>query len=175
MTDTWQHETKKAMVTPEEAYMLKKQQGLQIHFIPCAKLRSRFDQVTISNVHQDITHTEFCAILASLKLLKADLPRTDERWINFYKKFVIVDANEGEEDRIYNERYSTVPTLIALTYLSQGSPDVKSKAICELFTQQQFLEPEMPGISKWTAYRAERQRLSESYELSLDETMLSKE
>jgi hypothetical protein len=116
MADTWQHETKRSMVTPEEAYMLKKQQGLQIHFIPCAKLKNKFEQVVLSNVNRDITNTEFCTILASLKLLKADLPRTDERWINFYKKFIVVDSNEGDE-HVFNERFSEVPTLIALLYL----------------------------------------------------------
>ena len=41
MMDTWQHSSRanKVMVTHEEAYMVKKQVQLQIHFIPCTKLK----------------------------------------------------------------------------------------------------------------------------------------
>jgi hypothetical protein len=70
-------------------------------------------------VDSEISQTEFCAILARLKLLKADLPRTDERWKRFYQKFIVVDSNEDDNtNKTYNERYSPVPTLVALIFLS---------------------------------------------------------
>jgi len=67
-------------VTLEEAYMIKKQQSLNIHFIPCAKITQRFDQLNNKSGAEDVNQTEFCTILVLLKLLKADFPKTDERW-----------------------------------------------------------------------------------------------
>ena len=64
------------------------------------------------------------------------MPRTDERWKRFYSKFIVVDQNEDDEERrTFNERFSPVPTLVALIFLAQGSTDVKAKAICELFSE----------------------------------------
>ena len=45
MMDTWTHTSrqKNVMVSAEEAYMMKKQQALQINFIPCQKLKNTFE------------------------------------------------------------------------------------------------------------------------------------
>ena len=42
--DTWQHESayrgqQNILVSPEEAFMIRKQQTLNIHFIPCERLK----------------------------------------------------------------------------------------------------------------------------------------
>jgi len=44
MFETWQGKGKETniLVTPEEAFMIKKQSMLNIHYIPCDKLKTRF-------------------------------------------------------------------------------------------------------------------------------------
>ena len=145
--DTWSHETRQAkvMVSPEEAYMIKKQTALQIHFIPCNKIKNLFMQGVITHIDTDISPLDFCLKLTRLKLLKADLPRTDERWKRFYSKLVVVEEDENE----VKERFGLVSTLIALIFLSQGTADTKSRAICDLFTEGQGLKDSVPGISKY--------------------------
>ena len=98
----------KVSVTPEEAYMIKKQQSLNIHLIPCQKLKSRFQFVGSDSTNQTIDQTEFCAILASCKLLKADFPDKDERWERFYSKFIVMD--QEDPSRPWRKRYSLIPT-----------------------------------------------------------------
>lgn len=76
----------------EYAHMMKKQEDLNLHHIPCTKLTSVFEGVCgNNNLDCEISQVDFCAILASCKLLKADFPRTDERWQRFYSKFVIIN------------------------------------------------------------------------------------
>ena len=74
--------------------MIKRQQTLNIHFIPSEKLRCRFERAMARNSNQDLTQKEFSRLLASQKLLKDDYPMTDERWIQFYSKFVVVDESK---------------------------------------------------------------------------------
>ena len=81
-------------VTVEEAYMIKKQQSLNIHFIPCEKIKHKFELGCSSSASQDIDQTAFCAILAASKLLKADFPSKDERWTRFYSKFIVMDQGD---------------------------------------------------------------------------------
>ena len=42
---TWKHEDKQAKlcVTVEEAYMVKKQLSLNLHFVSCEKMRAKFE------------------------------------------------------------------------------------------------------------------------------------
>ena len=87
----------------------------------------------MADFDQDISQTDFRAILANSKLLRADLPRTDERWTRFYSKFLVVEEAENAQGRS-RRRYALIPTLIALITLSQGAPDVKAKSVCELFS-----------------------------------------
>lgn len=71
----------------------------------------------------------------------------------------------------WRKRYSLVPTQIALIFLAQGDNLMKSKAICELFSEDQFLQPSPPGIHKHNeALGGDR-----SHEDDLEETMLSQE
>jgi len=42
------------MLSAEEAYMVKKQMSLNIHFIPCAKLKQRIE-FCIDDLDTDIT------------------------------------------------------------------------------------------------------------------------
>lgn len=76
--------------------MVKRQQELNIHLIPCQKIRDRFQMVTKSHLDQNLTQVEFCAVLANCKLLKADYPRTDQRWKRFYSKFVVTEEDQLE-------------------------------------------------------------------------------
>lgn len=54
----------------------------------------------------------------------------------------MVDATNGRS----RAKYQLTPTLIALIMLTQGSPDIKAKAICELFCGQRLLKPAPLGI-----------------------------
>ena len=45
---------KMIQVTVEEAYMIKKQQALNIHFIPCEKIKQRFELGSSNSASQDI-------------------------------------------------------------------------------------------------------------------------
>lgn len=65
--------------------------------------------------------------------MKDDFPMTDERWTRFYSKFVVIEGT-GQ-----NARYSLVPTLVALIFLSQGTSDEKAQAIGELFSEHRFM------------------------------------
>ena len=102
-------------------------------------------------------------MLVSLKLLKADFPRTDSRWLNFYSKFVVSDDSEvGPAAK--NGRFELTPALIALISLSQGTNDVKAKAICELFSGKRFLKPAPIGIKATNqSLLQERRSLSFGY------------
>ena len=123
--------------------MLEKQDTLNLHHVPCTKLKQIFEDVCGGDTLDcEISQVDFCAILANCKLLKADFPRTDERWQRFYQKFVVVDATNGRS----RAKYHLTPTLIALIMLTQGSPDIKAKAICELFCGQRLLKPAPLGI-----------------------------
>ena len=123
--------------------MLEKQDTLNLHHVPCTKLKQIFEDVCGGDTLDcEISQVDFCAILANCKLLKADFPRTDERWQRFYQKFVVVDATNGRS----RAKYQLTPTLIALIMLTQGSPDIKAKAICELFCGQRLLKPAPLGI-----------------------------
>ena len=96
--------------------MIKKQQSLNIHLIPCEKIKQRFQLVCHDSINQDIDQREFSAILAASKLLKADFPTTDERWQRFYKKFIVMD--KADPSRPWRKRYSLVPTKIGLIFLA---------------------------------------------------------
>ena len=65
--------------------------------------------------------------------MKDDFPMTDERWTRFYSKFVVVEGSGRQS------KYSLVPTLVALIFLSQGNSDQKAVAIAELFSEHKFL------------------------------------
>ena len=93
----------------------------------------------------ELSQTEFCAMLVNCKLLKADFPRQDERWLKFYSKLTVVDET-GHGSEQTRGRYELVPIMIALVGLSQGTADVKAKAICELFSGKRFLKPQPLGI-----------------------------
>ena len=80
--DTWKHEPLpgRVRVSLEEAYMIKKQQSLNLHFIPCAKIMHWFNKVTANRDAKVINTKEFYTILRAINLLKADCSMTDERW-----------------------------------------------------------------------------------------------
>ena len=134
--------------------MIKKQQGLNIHLIPCDKFRQRFQLVCSSSLKQDVDDREFCAILAACKLLKADFSKKDERWMRFYSKFVVMD--QGSQEGEWRKRYSLVPTQIALIFLAQGTSDIKARAICDLFDSNDFLSPSPANSARWKEDEAER-------------------
>jgi len=69
-----------------------------------------------------------------LKLLKADFPKTDERWQRFYSKFMVMDSVDS--DRASRKRYSKIETQIGLIFLSQGSIAERARAIMRLYMKQ---------------------------------------
>ena len=172
--DTWQHESSlqkqtSVLVSPEEAYMIRKQQTLNIHYIPCEKLKMRFEQTMARNSNQDLSHQEFCKLLVSQKLLRDDYPMEDERWANFYSKFIVVDENKAV-GFVANEfdvgaKYALIPTIIAIIFLAQGNAENKAKAIGDLFSQHSFYQAGIANVEK------------EHYDITmrgrLEETMLS--
>ena len=80
--DTWQHKPLPGRnpVSLEEAYIIKKQQSLNIHFTPCAKINDWFNKVLAGREAKVISTKEILMILRALNLLKADFSETDERW-----------------------------------------------------------------------------------------------
>ena len=52
------------------------------------------------------------------------------------------------EEVALRRRYSLVPLQVALIFLAQGKPEIKAKAICELFSGDEFLNPSPAGINK---------------------------
>lgn len=152
--------------------MIKKQQALNVHFIPCDKLTQRFQMLGYNSITQDIDQTEFCAILASSKLLKADFPAKDERWGRFYSKFIVMD--QSDQSGPSRKRYSLAPTQIALIFLAQGSVQVKARAICELYTDAQFINPSPISIKDRKKF-SERPQERLSRDDQLHDTNLNKD
>ena len=95
-------------------------------------------------------------MLVNCKLLQADFPRQDDRWINFYSKLTVVDESEIGLAATRG-RYELIASLVALITLSQGSTDVKAKVICELFSGRKFLKRQPLGIRANKGNLTERQ------------------
>lgn len=53
-----------------------------------------------------------------------------------------------DSNRVWRKRYSLIETQIALIFLAQGTNDTKARAICELFSSNQFVNPSPIGINK---------------------------
>jgi hypothetical protein len=72
-----------AELTPEEAYMLKKQQDLKLFVYSCKDI----EQMFITYIHfQAITEKEYVDALVSLKLIKPDLSCESLAWLDFYSR-----------------------------------------------------------------------------------------
>lgn len=56
-------------------------------------------------------------MLVNCKLLSADFPKQDERWIKFYSKLTVMDDSEIGT-AASKGRYELVPALIALLVIS---------------------------------------------------------
>ena len=145
-------------------YMLKKQETLHLHLNPCEKLKARSDKaIRNGRLDQVISESEFQALLVNLKLLQADAPSQDDRWLRFYSKLQVVDETSAQ-----GVWYDLTPIMIALFALSQGTNGTKAKAICELFTIKKLLKPADKGIrAKRNA--AARDDVSTESRPSLDE------
>lgn len=119
-----------SLLNSDEAKMMKRQELLNLHLVQATKLKQKIEACFEDDIDVDVTQAEFCAILADCKLLRADFPTTDARWKKFYSRFIVKDCSSGEEI----QRFCMVPVLIALIFLSQGSTDVKAKAMSEVFS-----------------------------------------
>lgn len=119
----------------------------------------------MASARGDITQQEFCASLAKLKLLNDDYPQDDERWIRFYAKFVVTDGKSDEP------RFSLLHALIALYFLCQSPPDIKAKAVCDLFTDYNVFEEDQS--SNIFGLQTSQRKLD--YEKRLTDTFLSRE
>ena len=80
----------------------------------------------------DISETEFCALLSSLKLLKQDVPQLDARWTQFYRRFFVHDKTAVKKREQF--KYVVVPTLLAMISLADGSTETKALAVAEVLS-----------------------------------------
>lgn len=129
--------------------MVSKQQQLNIHLCPCDKIKQRFTLISTSHsnsICHAIEQKEFCAVLASTKLLQADSPKQDARWVNFYSKFEVMERLDA--DSPWQRRYKMAECQIALIFLAQGHASTKARAICELYAPDQWISPSPAGINK---------------------------
>lgn len=103
------------------------------------------------NSNKDLTKKEFSNLLASQKLLKDDYPRTDERWADFYSKFIVIDETKkkvAKSEMDLDAKYALIPTIIALIFLAQGNAENKAKTIGELFSEHSFYQPGIANVNK---------------------------
>ena len=76
---------------------------------------------------------------------------TDERWTEFYSKFIVIDESKKGHARTsmnLDSNYALIPTLIALIFLSQGNAENKAKTIGELFSEHSFYQPGIMNVNK---------------------------
>ena len=83
-------------------------------------------------MESDLSQTEFCGLLAALKLLKSDVPQQDPRWQHFYRRFFVHDKTA--EKKREQMKYVVVPALIALIGIADGSTETKALAMSELLS-----------------------------------------
>lgn len=81
-----------AELTPEEAYMLKKQQDLKLFVYSCKDIEQTF--LTYIHFHA-ISEKEYVGALVALKLLKPDLPTETLAWLDFYSRLRVQDQNSS--------------------------------------------------------------------------------
>ncbi len=72
-----------AELTPEEAYMLKKQHDLKLYVHTCKDIEQVF--LTYIQFHA-ITEKEYVQALVALRLLKPDKPSETVAWSEFYSR-----------------------------------------------------------------------------------------
>ena len=92
----------------------------------------------------------------------------DERWSEFYSKFIVIDENKkrvSKSEMDHDAKYTLIPTIIALIFLAQGNAEHKAKAIGELFSQHSFYQPGIKNDYK--------QHLDPTLESHLAETYIS--
>lgn len=115
--------TRYAELSPEEAYMLKKQHDLRVFVLSCEDVKQAF----LVNLHfGTITEDEFVETLVSLKLLRTDKPKRSLQWLKVYSKLKI-SADDG------GEVFDLCSIMISLYFLTSNKPSVKAKYISELF------------------------------------------
>ena len=94
---------------------------------------------------------------------------TDERWTEFYSKFIVIDETKNRVSKsdmeVGDAKYTLIPTIIALIFLAQGNAEHKAKAIGELFSQHSFYQPGIANIN--------RQHLDPTLESHLAETFIA--
>ena len=78
-------------VAVNEQIMMKKQETLNLHLVTTSKLKQRFEQLCDDDLDQEVSRNELCSMLVNCKLLKADFPKRDERWVKFYRKLQVID------------------------------------------------------------------------------------
>lgn len=110
----------KVRMTSEEAYMIKKQQSLNLHQIEC---RIMFAQLQPLKRMPSLNLGDYSVILKNKGLLKDDFPRSDARFTNYYVKLAWSQDNH----------ICTLPTSIALIMLCNGTHELKSTMIASLF------------------------------------------
>ncbi|CDW78725.1 UNKNOWN [Stylonychia lemnae] len=115
-----------AELSPEEAYMLKRQQDLKLFVFTCHDLESAF----LTNLYfRSINEKEYLDILVKLKLLRADKPNETLLWQNFYCRFKIDATDSG----VLKSYYDITALMIALYLLTSSKASVKAKYIGALY------------------------------------------
>ena len=57
-------------------------------------MKQRCEQLCDYELDQVLSESAFCALLVNLKLLQADMPMRDERWVRFYSKLQVIDETD---------------------------------------------------------------------------------
>lgn len=122
---------KYAELSPEEAYMLKRQQDLKLYVYSCKDIEQAF----FTNLQfNHINEREFLEGLVSLKLVRDERPRDSLEWQNFYHRLRVSEALQGlDQDHVLIDLKSA---MIALYFLTSSKASVKAQYIGSLFYNQ---------------------------------------
>ena len=107
-----------ANLSPEEAYMIKRQQDLRLYVYSCQEFEKAFK----SNLHfQNLREDDFVDTLQNLKLLRPDAPKSSLHWTQFYQRMKI-EAPMKSVCPFFEIR----SVMIALYLLSSSKPMQKA-------------------------------------------------
>ena len=115
-----------AEISPEEAYMLKKQQDLKLFVLTCEDLEKAFEPYLHFG---SINEKEFIEVLIRLHLIREDNPDDTLVWNNFYSKFKIDATIKG----VLKPHFEIKAIMIALYFLTSSKASVKARYIGQLY------------------------------------------
>ncbi len=110
-------------ISPEEAYMLKRQQDLRLYLFSAADLEVAFTEPIQK---ADLSERTLVTILVRHNLIRQDYPKNTVFWNNFYAKLRVQSGCQPEPF------YDVRSTMIAMYFLSHSKPMTKAKHINDL-------------------------------------------